>query len=313
MAFLVAQTFLNVRATIEPKTGLETKRIRHPVLVADGANFAGVPSPRFGAVPAIDPQPFAGIMHDSTPGNTPSIQTAHILLEGESPMVATVAGWLRELGAKVDTRHGTFASAAARVGQETYDLILAEWMPMETIEQTPGLIAVSRMPSNAGKTPPLDAVLAPPLTASAVALAVARWLDASELSNSRSRRGPEKPPYTMRAFAEMLGVDAVEDRATIIDILQLFLGQSPTRVAAIRAAISTTEAEKLAREAHGLKGSCATLGFNALADCCRQLEDQAMHGVLDESLDTLHRLEKEFARIEAELDAFVEESTRRGR
>ncbi len=82
-------------------------------------------------------------------------------------------------------------------------------------------------------------------------------------------------------------------------ILELYLGDSPARLAALRQALAGDDAQGLERAAHALKGSSANLGATDLAELCHQLErlsggDQVPAG----TAARLTALEAEYQRVE---------------
>ena len=64
----------------------------------------------------------------------------------------------------------------------------------------------------------------------------------------------------------------------VLEVIDLFLGESPSRVAALRDAVDRNDLAVIARVAHTLKGSAAHLGAKALTTLCGRLEDKARTG-----------------------------------
>ena len=58
----------------------------------------------------------------------------------------------------------------------------------------------------------------------------------------------------------------------VVEILQIFLEDTPKRMAELRAAVESGSAERIRREAHGLKGGCAQIGAHPLAMLAATLE-----------------------------------------
>jgi signal transduction histidine kinase/CheY-like chemotaxis protein len=109
------------------------------------------------------------------------------------------------------------------------------------------------------------------------------------------------PAFERAAALERMG----GDRALLSEVIQLFLEDCPSRVAAIRVAIDVRDADTLCSEAHALKGAASNLSaislfetaeileqlgrdhrFDAADAACRRLADEAAH-----VLDTLRRSE----------------------
>jgi HPt (histidine-containing phosphotransfer) domain-containing protein len=69
---------------------------------------------------------------------------------------------------------------------------------------------------------------------------------------------------------------------------RLFLGELPKRVGELRLAVAEGDAAALRQRAHTLKGSCLSVGANALAALCADLEvaPADRRGVVLERLST---------------------------
>ena len=80
------------------------------------------------------------------------------------------------------------------------------------------------------------------------------------------------------------------------DLVQLFLDDGALRVAALRAAEGAGDVDAMARVAHSLKGSAATFGATALADCCRQLQALASSGDVSGAASLVDSVDAGFAR-----------------
>lgn len=81
-------------------------------------------------------------------------------------------------------------------------------------------------------------------------------------------------------------------------ILELYLGDSPNRLATMRRGLAEADAEVIERAAHALKGSSANLGASDLAEHCHQLEMLAGEAVPVDGAARLDALEAEYARVE---------------
>lgn len=58
-------------------------------------------------------------------------------------------------------------------------------------------------------------------------------------------------------------------------LVSTFLADSQVRLAAMRTALASSDAEALREAAHSLKGSSLNLGAGTLAGLCRSIEDRA--------------------------------------
>ena len=94
----------------------------------------------------------------------------------------------------------------------------------------------------------------------------------------------------LNSIAEAQG-DGAPD--LVVELIDLFLADTPRRVAAMRAAMANSDAPLLARAAHALKGSSSTLGAIQVAESCAELERLARDVSLQEAALVLHRLDQE--------------------
>ncbi|NVM20389.1 MAG: response regulator [Desulfobacterales bacterium] len=88
------------------------------------------------------------------------------------------------------------------------------------------------------------------------------------------------------------------DKGFVMKVLDGFLKRGSDQIGAIRQAISDGDAELVSREAHSIKGAAANLTADKLSKIAYELENIAKSGVLEEGVEILKRLEKEFYRLE---------------
>jgi len=84
---------------------------------------------------------------------------------------------------------------------------------------------------------------------------------------------------------------------------EMFLADTPRRLAALREALGREDAQALAREAHTLLGTCASLGARRMAGVCEELQALGRAGDLAPATRALDRLETEFGHVRAALNA----------
>jgi HPt (histidine-containing phosphotransfer) domain-containing protein len=84
-------------------------------------------------------------------------------------------------------------------------------------------------------------------------------------------------------------------------LVALFLQGAEPRLVALREATVQGDAATLAREAHTLKGSCASLGAIGMARICEELEALGHQGALTPVLAMVDRLYAEYHRVRAAL------------
>ncbi len=110
-----------------------------------------------------------------------------------------------------------------------------------------------------------------------------------------------EPVDRLRELGEALG-PAVPRR-----ILELYLGDSPSRMAALRRGLAAGDAGEIARAAHALRGSSANLGAGAFAELCHRLEKQSEDGLPAGTDQQLAALEVEYGHVERAIRELLSE------
>jgi CheY-like chemotaxis protein len=121
--------------------------------------------------------------------------------------------------------------------------------------------------------------LSPPTPASSASV-----LDASVIAELRELRSSTDPDFFNH-------------------LIDLFIEETPHRLAAIGEALAKENPEALAHEAHALKGSSAHLGAPRMDALCEILEEQGRAGSINGAAALLSVLEEEFARVRNALEA----------
>lgn len=78
---------------------------------------------------------------------------------------------------------------------------------------------------------------------------------------------------------ELMGTTADSGRTFMVDLMEMFVGDARTALERMRRHALANDAAALAREAHRLKGSSATVGAIRLAASCLAIELAARSGV----------------------------------
>ncbi len=101
----------------------------------------------------------------------------------------------------------------------------------------------------------------------------------------------------------------------IVTIVDAFFDDCSDYMAAIRAAVEAEDADRLKREAHGLKGATGSLRAGPARDAAGVLEEMGQTGDFTESDAALEALEREIDRLREALHALkadCEEELRQG-
>jgi len=89
----------------------------------------------------------------------------------------------------------------------------------------------------------------------------------------------------------------------VAEIIDLFLQQTPDLLQSLKEAFGEKDLESVGTTAHMLKGSCANLGAEQLAEWCSELEAMASQGTLPSAGKLPVQLEHEFAAVRQILEA----------
>jgi PAS domain S-box-containing protein len=88
----------------------------------------------------------------------------------------------------------------------------------------------------------------------------------------------------------------------LVEIVGLFIVQTPDLLRALGGAIEQQDSESLRRTAHTLKGSCANLGAEQMATLCRDLELAAKRGTLSSARALITQIEQEYVNVRKVLE-----------
>ena len=114
----------------------------------------------------------------------------------------------------------------------------------------------------------------------------------SEVQNPKSELGNDPMDFA-RAIEEFEG-----DGEFLMEVLEGFFGNVTSQIGTIRQAIFEGDAEAVRREAHSIKGGAANLTANDLSGVAFEIENIGKSGMLEEGIDALQKLEREFFRLE---------------
>ena len=86
-----------------------------------------------------------------------------------------------------------------------------------------------------------------------------------------------------------------DDPGLLLELIDAFLVDSPSRMAAIDLAVSDLDAEALTAAAHGLKSSAANMGANRVSELCLKLEALGRSEGLEGAAELLQELKVEYS------------------
>jgi PAS domain S-box-containing protein len=144
----------------------------------------------------------------------------------------------------------------------------------------------------------MDDYIAKPVNREDLARVIEAWIDDEEDEEAEGA-------IDATAFSEFLGPEVEADQEFIADLVETFLEQATTGVAALASSLRAVDAKATAFTAHGLKSSAAHLGAKSMASQLLAIEKSAKAGSLDGLNELLHKVEVELLRVEKALRARV--------
>ena len=112
---------------------------------------------------------------------------------------------------------------------------------------------------------------------------------------------PSVDPESINALREL----NPGDDSFLRDLIQIYLADSPQRIAEIEQGLAEGDSRKLTIAAHSLKGSSANFGAAALRGLSEKIEHLGKQQNLPEAGTHLPALREEFGRVKRELEALV--------
>jgi HPt (histidine-containing phosphotransfer) domain-containing protein len=95
--------------------------------------------------------------------------------------------------------------------------------------------------------------------------------------------------------------------AFLVELIDVFLKDSPDLIEEMRAGLATGETERVRRAAHSLKSNAATFGADRLAGVAREMEMMAKSGTLEGAESRLSVVEAEYAQLSPLLEKLKNE------
>jgi PAS domain S-box-containing protein len=150
----------------------------------------------------------------------------------------------------------------------------------------------------------MDDYISKPVKKETLRAAIERWTVDHGARESDGEHGPgdSAEVIDLRVIAELRGLRSATDPEFFNHLIDLFIEETPRRLAAIGTAIEGSDAATLAQQAHALKGSCAQLGARRMAGLCGILEEQGRAGSVSGAQALFSGLEDEFASVRKALE-----------
>ncbi|MFJ7565603.1 response regulator [Herminiimonas sp. NPDC097707] len=250
---------------------------------------------------------------ENTPLKHPPLFThCRILVVDDNAVNLQVAQqMLGRFGCKIDTAKSG-AQALLLSGEQHYDLILMDCqMPQMDGYQTTALLraaenadthaiiigwsaGINRNERDTCLAIGMDDFISKPMRMRALNDMLMRWLHSQPVCGVVTLQQDDE----LEATQQMFGADFIE-------LAQLFLKDSPKRLAHLQEVSAGKDAIAIAKLSHVLCGSSASIGASALAALCRELEIRAKNNELDDAPSHFHAIACEYARIDAKLHSML--------
>lgn len=149
----------------------------------------------------------------------------------------------------------------------------------------------------------MDAMLTKPLRPQSLREALVNWAVSTDAA-APDEATPAGAAEAAAAADELEAVSAMFG-SDFAELVALYRNDGPPRLATLRTALHAGDRALLAKVAHALGGSSASIGASGLADMCRELELRAKANLLDECAARLAHIEREYQRISDKLQALL--------
>ena len=141
----------------------------------------------------------------------------------------------------------------------------------------------------------MDDFLSKPFTFNALARVLARRLPRVEVAPEEegTEAAPLEGSLRERALASIMGFlpSSRKTRQGALKLLGRFNSQAPERIAELRAAFESRDANRLEAAAHALKGGSGFLGLPELSEACARLLDAGRRGEVPEDESDIESIE----------------------
>jgi PAS domain S-box-containing protein len=129
--------------------------------------------------------------------------------------------------------------------------------------------------------------------------AISQLQAASVNPNGRPSAEHAVDPDSIAALRKLRRADGPDP---VVELIDLFVRDTPARIAEMRLAATQYDHTRLAAEAHNLKGCASSIGAHQMATFCGELEERAEAKAIQVATRLLQKVADEFERVRAALE-----------
>ncbi len=121
--------------------------------------------------------------------------------------------------------------------------------------------------------------------------------------NTSAKKEESVDPVDFRVIEGLRELQNEGEPDLLTELVEMFLSDVSSRLASLREAVETEDAQAVEQIAHALKGSCGNMGASRMAELCAELQDVGASGDLSRAPGLLEGTEAEFDRVRPVLEA----------
>jgi PAS domain S-box-containing protein len=164
----------------------------------------------------------------------------------------------------------------------------------------------------------MDDYLSKPVDAGELAEVLKRWVNSEDAGGAGAGPAsgahvPDDAASIDRERLSMLRGLQPDDPSCFRELVESFLEDAASQLAALQAATTSGDAHTVQEGAHSLTGSCLNFGASGMGDIGAQLEAVGRSGDLSTASQLISRLEGEFARVRGALRSEVAQASQEPR
>jgi HPt (histidine-containing phosphotransfer) domain-containing protein len=154
----------------------------------------------------------------------------------------------------------------------------------------------------------MDDYFAKTVTSACRAAAVQRWSSGNGCENRVADE--QRDVLDTQVLAALQELERMSRVGLLARLITLYLQEVPAQLAALHEAVARGDAARVAEVAHGLRGSSAQLGATWMTSVCASLQEDAGTHNLSQAAARVADLAREFSRVQAALEAALQQTQR---